>query len=186
MHGISVPFIIQEKRGGGKLNSIEMTKELELKERLYTVRQQKKILENRLNKFTFRCQNIPDLQKEEARAFKAGIPTLLFYLLFTLLMVVIFIWCILQALQGNGTGNEMVGFGLLISIPMLCLGIIRVIPRAQVVIMAFCKKINLQKEEENLYFKMGNLCTEMAKAEEEIQKLEEQLKDWKKEQNAIP
>ena len=28
---------------------------------------------------------------------------------------------------------------------------------------------------------MGNLCTEIAKAEEEIQKLE----DWKKEQNAI-
>lgn len=158
------------------MNHLYASRELEVKDRLYTVRQQKRVLENRLDKYTFRCQNIPDLRKEENRIFKAGIPPALFYLLFTCIMVIILVWCVWKAVRGDATGSVAVGFGFLLSVPMCCLGTVRSIPRVQKVIVAFCTGINLQKEEENLYFKMGNLCTEIAKAEEEIQELERQLK----------
>lgn len=56
-----------------------MLTELELKDRLYTVRQQKRVLENRLEKYTFRCQIIANSRQEAHRQIRGGIVPTLFY-----------------------------------------------------------------------------------------------------------
>lgn len=55
------------------MNNIGMLRELELKDRLYTVRQQKRVLENRLEKYTFRCQIISNSRQEAHRQIRGGI-----------------------------------------------------------------------------------------------------------------
>lgn len=88
------------------MNNIGMLTELELKDRLYTVRQQKRVLENRLEKYTFRCQIIANSRQEAHRQIRGGIVPTLFYAGFIAGMVLMLLYCIKVTLQGGSNGKQ--------------------------------------------------------------------------------
>ncbi len=51
--------------------------------------------------------------------------------------------------------------------------------------MVFCNCFILKKEEDNLFFKMGDLCKEIDSATEEIRGLNEQLEKLKTEEKQV-
>ena len=164
------------------MNNIGMLTELELKDRLYTVRQQKRVLENRLEKYTFRCQIIANSRQEAHRQIRGGIVPTLFYAGFIAGMVLMLLYCIKVTLQGGATGNREVGFMYLIAIPGVYYGGKRIIPKLKNMLLVFCNCFILRKEEGNLFFKMGDLCKEIDRATEEIRGLNEQLEKLKNEE----
>lgn len=161
------------------MNNIGMLTELELKDRLYTVRQQKRVLEDRLEKYTFRCQIISNSRKEIFRQIRGGIVPALFYVGFMTGMGLMLVYCIKVTLEGGAVGNRIVGCMYLITIPAICYGIIRIVPKLKNMLMVFCNCFILKKEEGSLFSKMGDLCKEIDSATEEIRGLNEQLERLK-------
>lgn len=161
------------------IDNIGMLRELELRDRLYTVRQQKRVLENRLEKYTFRCQIIANSRQEAHRQIREGIGSALFYVGFMTGMGAILIYCLKITLDGGVVGNRTVGCMYLIAIPATCYSIKLMVPKLKNMIMAFCNCFIWKKEEGNLFFKMGDLCKEIDSAKEEIRGLNEQLEKLK-------
>ena len=157
------------------LHDIKLAEQLNLKDQLYTLRQHKKVLEDRLEQCTFEYHNIPQKQDEDSQKFKHGLIPAIFYLILFLAFFLLLIYCFLEAAQGGGVGNEVVGLGILFGLPGSCYAGFRCFQRCQTVIEAKCTVHNRNNREEKVFEMMGSLKREIAALDREILEIKKKL-----------